>query len=150
MSLIKEIGKRLESTEFDLKIDKISYYNNKMLSFVTVKNKYGLFLSIDVDDMIKNISVTTKLRYGKRWVKLQHSNYYFNDNIDNIIKDISRLISKVYNLDDTLLADFSNLTTHSITSYDISWEDVFKMGLLDIFGKSYSGKWDEDIFVEFI
>lgn len=150
MSVIDKIGKRLESTAFDLKIDKISYYNNKMLSFVTAKNKYGLFLSVDIDDREDTIVVNMKLRCDKRWVKLPNPVYYFNDNLDNIIKDISRLISKVYDLDDTLLADFSNLTTQNITSYDISWEDVFKMGLLDIFGKRYSGKWDEDIFVEFI
>ena len=150
MSVIREIGKRLENTEFDLKIDKINYYSDSRLSFTTAKNSYGLFVWVDIENVVDDILLYSQLEYNKERTNLLKRNYTVSGDIDSIIKDISRLISKVKDLENKIGVNFSNLTTQKIHVYNVTWEDVFKEELLDMFGNKYSGMWKDDIFIELI
>jgi hypothetical protein len=136
MSQIRELQKLIQNTDFGIEILDI-YCNGFELNFNTTVTKTGVYLRYEISgDTIDDeqiIVVSEKLVYNNKAMPV-FEDKYINATVKEIIEDISKVISRLVNLDAELEQGFKDFEEYSVPRSTKAWKQEFIGELKDLFG----------------
>lgn len=136
MGYVKDLYDLIEQASFAIKIKDLDYDDFGLVFRTSFVCNSSLYLSVSIYIEHGEFVVSTALNYLRDKVTPISKKSYSIDNKRGIIDDLSSMLSKLAELDNSIAKNFEKFNRHEKPQSDVTWKQGFIEELTRVFGRT--------------